>query len=209
MPLSDDLNRNRLKRSIDKLYVEIPKLEHPTEKRRALKQLDDLTLSYLQALCAEMKYVFQQTSILQTDLLDATLADPTEEPMNPLLLQETYADVVQRLGWNQPEAKPRNVADLVPEEEVKFDAPEDRKYYVEVQIENWGRNHDRFHLLDKMTLEVTLWQEWVEEYLSQEQKGIRHPGIEGRCSAEIEKILGVQPALISVQVLRATESNAR
>ena len=53
-----------------------------------------------------------------------------------------------------------------------------------------------------MTLEVPLWQEWVEEYRAEKSPKVRHPGIEGRCTVEIGKLLGVQPALISVQVLK-------
>ena len=84
------------------------------------------------------------------------------------MLQETYREVVGRLGWDLPDEQRPEVPVILPEpdkeEEISFESPQDLRYYVEVQIEDWGRNRDRFALLEKMTLEVRLWQEWVEEY---------------------------------------------
>lgn len=208
MPLSEDLNRTRLKRQIDRLHVEIPQMQPQTEQRQALKKLDELTVEYLRALCTEMKYVFEQSALLQEELQPSTVPSASEQVLpEPLLLQESYREVVERLGWRLPEEERVAVpaAESDREEELAFETPEDRRYYVEVQIEDWGRNRDRFALLEKMTLEVSLWQEWVEEYLAQESPGVRHPGIEGRCTVEIGKLLGVQPALVSVQVLKCAE----
>ena len=37
MPLSDDLNRTRLKRQIDELHVDVRRLQNPQERHQALK----------------------------------------------------------------------------------------------------------------------------------------------------------------------------
>jgi hypothetical protein len=210
MPLSDDLNRTRLKRRIDELHVDVRRLQRPQERHQALKELDQLTVEYIRALCTEMKYVFQQSALLQEELQpDPEPALATEELLEPLMLQETYREVVERLGWSQPNEQRPEVPVILPEpdqeEEISFESPQDLRYYVEVQIEDWGSNRDRFALLEKMTLEVPLWQEWVEEYRAEKSPKVRHPGIEGRCTVEIGKLLGVQPALISVQVLKCAE----
>ena len=68
MPLSDDLNRTRLKRRIDELHVDVRRLQRPQERHKALKELDQLTVEYIRALCTEMKYVFQQSALLQEEL---------------------------------------------------------------------------------------------------------------------------------------------
>ena len=167
-------------------------------------------MEYIRALCTEMKYVFQQSALLQEELQpDPEPALATEELLEPLMLQETYREVVERLGWNLPDEQRPEVPVILPEpdqeEEISFESPQDLRYYVEVQIEDWGSNRDRFALLEKMTLEVPLWQEWVEEYRAEKSPKVRHPGIEGRCTVEIGKLLGVQPALISVQVLKCAE----
>jgi hypothetical protein len=211
MPLSDDLNRTRLKRRIDELHVDVRRLQHPQDRHQALRELDQLTVEYIRALCTEMKYVFQQSALLQEELqpdLEPALA--TEDLLKPLMLQETYREVVERLGWNLPDEERLEVPLTLPEsdkeEEISFESPQDLRYYVEVQIKDWGSNRDRFALLEKMTLEVPLWQEWVEEYWAEKSPNVRHPGIEGRCTVEIGKLLGVQPALILVQVLKCAES---
>ena len=128
-------------------------------------------MEYIRALCTEMKYVFQQSALLQEELQpDPEPALATEELLEPLMLQETYREVVGRLGWDLPDEQRPEVPTILPEtdkeENMSFESPQDLRYYVEVQIEDWGSNRDRFALLEKMTLEVPLWQEWVEEYLS-------------------------------------------
>ena len=88
MPLSDDLNRTRLKRQIDELHVDVRRLQNPQERHQALKELDQLTVEYIRALCTEMRYVFQQSALLQEEL------QPNPEPalakadlLEPLMLQ--------------------------------------------------------------------------------------------------------------------------
>ena len=111
MPLSDDLNRTRLKRRIDELHVDVRRMQRPQERHQALKELDQLTVEYIRALCTEMKYVSAEC-LAAGRTATRSRTSSTEELLEPLMLQETYREVVERLGWSLPVNNDKSACDL-------------------------------------------------------------------------------------------------
>ena len=98
-----------------------------------------------------MKYVFQQSALLQEELQpDPEPALATEELLEPLccrkLTEKWLAPGLDLPDEQRPEV-PVILLNLI--RKKKSLTPQDLRYYVEVQIEDWGRNRDRLPCLKK------------------------------------------------------------